>query len=131
LPAGDRSGTKYGVTDRAGSESCWRVRADLLPTGQTACFQLQHRGTRLSGFIVNHREQHYAYVNRCPHAGTPLDLWPNEFLTEDGSHLICATHGAVFEPDTGICVQGPCPGARLERLRVERDGEWLIVTRAD
>jgi nitrite reductase/ring-hydroxylating ferredoxin subunit len=112
-------------------ESPWRVRADELPAGQTACFQLRHQGARVSGFIVNHQGHHHAYVNRCPHAGTPLDLWPNEFLTEDGRHLICATHGAVFEPDTGLCIQGPCPGARLSRLRVERDGEWLVVMRPD
>ena len=67
-------------------------------------------------------------VNRCPHAGTPLDWWPNEFFTADGSSLICATHGAVFDPDTGICTEEPCPGARLEPLPIERDGECLVVT---
>jgi nitrite reductase/ring-hydroxylating ferredoxin subunit len=85
----------------------------------------------MAGFIVNTGGHHYAYVNRCPHAGTPLDCWPNEFFTEDGLHLICATHGAVFEPDTGICIAGPCPGACLEPLRVEREGAWLVVTCPD
>jgi nitrite reductase/ring-hydroxylating ferredoxin subunit len=80
------------------------------------------------GFIVNHDGGHHAYVNRCPHAGTPLDQWPNEFLTEDGRYLICATHGAVFAPDTGRCLEGPCPGARLERLSVEGRGGELVVT---
>jgi len=82
----------------------------------------------MTGFIVNHEGRHYAYVDRCPHAGTTLDLWPNEFLTEDGRYLICATHGAVFQPATGAGIEGPCPGARLEPLPVERDGEWLVVT---
>ena len=63
---------------------------------------------------------------RCA-AGTPLDLWPNEFLTEDGRHLVCSTHGAIFERHTGLCVEGPCPGAGLERLPVEADGSWLVV----
>lgn len=80
------------------------------------------------GFILNHSGAHYAYVNRCPHAGTPLDWWPNEFLTEDGLHLICATHGAVFLPESGLCVAGPCPGAGLEPLRVRREGASLVVT---
>jgi nitrite reductase/ring-hydroxylating ferredoxin subunit len=106
----------------------WRSRAEAIPPGHTACFTVHRRGKAVAGFVVNHGGQHYAYVNRCPHAGTPLDWWPNEFFTEDGRHLICATHGAVFEQDTGICIAGPCPGARLERLPIERDGEWLIVT---
>jgi len=70
----------------------------------------------------------YAYVNRCPHAGAPLDAWPNEFFTEDGRFLICATRGAIFAPETGVCVEGPCPGARLQPMRVERDGTGLVVT---
>ncbi len=106
----------------------WRCAAGALGPGQTARFQLRRDGRIMTGFIVNHEGRHYAYVDRCPHAGTTLDLWPNEFLTEDGRYLICATHGAVFQPDTGACIEGPCPGARLEPLPVERDGEWLVVT---
>jgi nitrite reductase/ring-hydroxylating ferredoxin subunit len=105
----------------------WRCAADALEPGQTAKFQLHRNGKTVHGFLVNHQGRHYAYVNRCPHAGTPLDLWPNDFFTEDGRLLICATHGAVFGPDTGICIEGPCPGARLESLPVERDGDSLVI----
>ena len=112
------------------SQSTWRCAADTLGPGQTAVFDLRVRGRTVRGFLVNHGGGHHAYVNRCPHAGTPLDLWPNEFLSEDGRYLICATHGAVFAPDTGICVEGPCPGARLEPLPVTRLGDDVVVTAA-
>ncbi|HET7875579.1 MAG TPA: Rieske 2Fe-2S domain-containing protein [Methylomirabilota bacterium] len=105
----------------------WRCAADRLGPGQTATFRLERNGKTIHGFIVNDGGRHYAYVNRCPHTGTPLDLWPNEFLAEDGRHLICATHGAVFEPHTGLCISGPCPGARLEALAVERRDGFLVV----
>jgi nitrite reductase/ring-hydroxylating ferredoxin subunit len=105
----------------------WRCAADALPPGQTARFELQRDGRTVAGFIVNHEGRHYADVNRCPHAGTPLDWWPNGFFTEDGAHLVCGTHGAVFHPDTGICIEGPCPGARLEPLSVQRDGDSVVV----
>ena len=114
--------------EASASTSSWRCLADALRPGQAAGFQLQQNGTVVAGFMVNHEGRHHAYVNRCPHAGTPLDWWPNEFFTADGLSLICATHGAVFDPDTGICTEGPCPGAGLEPLRVKRDGEWLVVT---
>lgn len=84
----------------------------------------------MHGFVVNHGGRHHAYVNRCPHAGTPLDLWPNDFWTEDGRYLICATHGALFSPDTGACVEGPCPGAALERVPLRCDGDTLLITLA-
>jgi nitrite reductase/ring-hydroxylating ferredoxin subunit len=114
--------------DSAGPAQAWRCASGALGPGQTATFTLERAGRAVAGFIVNHHGRHFAYVNRCPHAGTPLDWWPNEFFTEDGRLLICATHGAVFQPDTGICVDGPCPGARLESLSVQDDGESLVVT---
>jgi len=110
-----------------GGEATWTCAADALEPGQTAEFELIRGGRRIHSFLVNHGGGHHAYVNRCPHAGTPLDWWPNEFFTEDGRYLICATHGAVFAPDTGLCVDGPCPGARLERLTVARHGDDLVV----
>lgn len=105
----------------------WSCAAHTLAPGQTATFRLVMRGKPVDGFIINTGGAYHAYVNRCPHAGTPLDLWPNEFLTEDGRHLICSTHGAIFEPGTGVCVEGPCPGARLEPLQVETSGSSVVV----
>ena len=35
---------------------------------------------------------------------------------------------AIFGPATGVCVEGPCPGARLERLSIERDGDVLVIS---
>jgi nitrite reductase/ring-hydroxylating ferredoxin subunit len=58
----------------------------------------------------------YAYENRCPHQGTPLETFPDKFLTADGSLLICSTHGARFRVEDGVCVSGPCKGARLRPL---------------
>ena len=107
--------------------SAWSCAADSLAPGHTATFRLFRRGKPVEAFIINTGGAYHAYVNRCPHAGTPLDLWPNEFLTEDGNHLICATHGAIFEQHTGLCVEGPCAGARLEHLPVEAKGSSLVV----
>ena len=64
-----------------------------------------------------------AYRNRCPHRGTPLDWVPGRFLSPDGRQLQCATHGARFRPEDGLCVAGPCLGQRLAAVAViEADG---------
>jgi nitrite reductase/ring-hydroxylating ferredoxin subunit len=105
----------------------WRGSSAELTPGRTTKFRLECRGRGVEGFVVNHDGEYHAYVNRCPHVGTPLDLWPNEFFTEDGRLLVCSTHGAVFTPSTGACVAGPCAGDRLQPLPVRRDGDALVV----
>jgi nitrite reductase/ring-hydroxylating ferredoxin subunit len=105
----------------------WSTRVVDVPPGASAKFLLQWRGTKVEAFVVNFEGRYRAYVNRCAHAGTPLDWWPNEFFTEDGRLLICATHGALFEPDTGCCAGGPCAGGTLWPLTVRVEGDRLVV----
>ena len=67
----------------------------------------------LRGFVVRVGEKVYGYLNRCPHAGHPLDLRPQQFLTCDGTLILCSSHGALFEKVSGYCVAGPCAGHSL------------------
>jgi nitrite reductase/ring-hydroxylating ferredoxin subunit len=105
----------------------WTVAAADLAPGATARFRIERGGRIVDGFIVRTDGDYHAYVNRCPHVGTPLDLWPNEFLTDDGRLVVCSTHGAIFEPATGRCVGGPCVGDRLTALSVRREGDLVVV----
>ena len=53
----------------------------------------------------------------------PLNWIPDGFLTKDDSSIICASHGAQYEIDTGLCFAGPCIGKSLRKVDVEvRDG---------
>lgn len=74
---------------------------------------------RLSGFLVRKGDRVRAYLNRCPHAGHPLNLKPNEFLTPDHSLIVCSSHGALFDIDSGYCVDGPCAGGSLTPIPVQ------------
>ncbi len=78
-------------------------------------------------FIVLDGEHVYGYRDRCPHRGTPLAWKPDDYLDARGQHLICATHGALFEIDTGRCIAGPCAGAALEPVAVKVIGETVMV----
>ncbi len=117
--------------DRSAPGASWSCPVSSLAPGQTAKFSLRCGDRGVEGFVVNHEGRFFAYVNRCAHAGTTLDCWPNEFFTEDGRHLICATHGAVYLPDTGLCVAGPCPGASLTPLPVAQRGDSLVIACPD
>ena len=80
------------------------------------------------GFIVRQGDRVYAYQNFCMHVGHPLNWQPDRFLTEDGSQIICASHGAIYEIETGECVGGPCPGKKLRPVAVEiRDGDVIVT----
>ncbi|MEQ9813328.1 MAG: Rieske 2Fe-2S domain-containing protein [Azospirillaceae bacterium] len=93
------------------------ARGAVLGEGTARLEVLVHR----SGNTVR------AYENRCPHLGTPLDWVPDRFMSADGRHLQCATHGAIFRIADGFCLAGPCAGARLRALTVAvRDG-WVCL----
>lgn len=80
------------------------------------------------GFVVRRGDDVYGYQNYCMHVGHPLNWMPDRFLTEDGSEIICSSHGATYEIDTGLCTSGPCPGKTLRRVAViVRDG--LVVAK--
>ncbi len=79
------------------------------------------------GFVVRQGDEVYAYQNFCMHAGHPLNWRPDGFLTGDGSQIICASHGAIYEIKSGECVSGPCPGKKLRPVAVDvRDGEVVV-----
>ena len=53
-----------------------------------------------------------------------MDWQPGEFLDSRQEFILCATHGAAYEPLGGRCVGGPCGRGSLTALRVEeRDGQ--------
>lgn len=101
--------------------------AALAEGGKGVRFALREGDADAKGFVVRYDGVARAYVNRCPHAGTELDWQPGEFFEEAGLFLICSTHGALFSPDSGACIAGPCRGDRLERIVVEeREGQVII-----
>lgn len=95
------------------------ARMDELAHGATKKFHLKCRGNTLEALLVNYEGKIYAYVNRCCHIALSMDWVDNQFFTEDKRYLICANHGATYEPTTGECVWGPCCGALLQGVPLE------------
>ncbi len=83
-------------------------------------------------FVVKAGDAVHGYVNRCPHAGHPLDLLPQRFLSADGALILCASHGALFEKATGYCVAGPCAGRSLTPVPLQvRYGLVMLAEEVD
>jgi nitrite reductase/ring-hydroxylating ferredoxin subunit len=81
----------------------------------------------LRGFVVRVGGEAHAYVNRCPHAGHPLNLGPDRFLTPRGELILCSSHGALFDKRTGFCVAGPCAGRSLERVPTKIEAGFVML----
>jgi nitrite reductase/ring-hydroxylating ferredoxin subunit len=99
---------------------------DLADPGSRA-FSIGEGDWPLRGFIVRKADEVFAYVNHCPHAGHPLNWQPDDFLTPDRSLIMCRSHGAMFEINSGQCVAGPCAGRALRSLRARVENGQVIV----
>ena len=88
------------------------AEGDIAEPGSRS-FVLQIGEAFFHGFVVRKDGQVAGWVDRCPHAGFPLAMELDRYLTNDGSLILCGWHGAVFEPLNGACVGGPCAGGKL------------------
>lgn len=86
-------------------------------------FRFRQGEALFAGFVVRRDGALAGFVDRCPHAGWPLAMLDERFLTRDKAFILCAGHGALFRPSDGACVAGPCLGEHLEPWPVEvREG---------
>lgn len=93
-----------------------------IPDPGARNFVLQLRAGRFHGFVVRQGDEVHGYVDRCPHMGLPLAQKLDDYLTPGGDLISCSWHGALFALKDGLCVGGPCTGARLTSWPVETDG---------
>lgn len=82
-------------------------------------FTVETRSGVLPIFLVRHGAAVRGYINRCPHTGVNLDWTPDQFLDITGKLIQCATHGALFRIDNGLCTFGPCAGDSLTPVSLE------------
>ncbi len=99
-----------------GTELC---RVEDIAEGAAKVFSFGGGKDLFEMFVLRRPEGLFAYVNDCPHARSPLDWRPGEFLTLDKTLLLCTMHGARFGIEDGVCVLGPCLGDSLTKVPVE------------
>ncbi len=85
---------------------------DLVDGGRAVSFDVNYAGQTCRAFAVRFQGQPHAYLNRCSHV----------FFDDTGRWLMCATHGAMYEPATGECRGGPCRGGLFKIELLELDG---------
>lgn len=96
---------------------------DLQEGGQGVRFVVFRYGQEVPAFAVRFQGEVRAYLNRCTHVPIELDWQQSEFFDHTKLYLVCATHGALYAPESGHCLGGRCNGRGLTPVAVEeRDG---------
>jgi nitrite reductase/ring-hydroxylating ferredoxin subunit len=108
-----------------------RVELTAAQRAEIARGRFVRVGHGTSGVLVGLVEgQWRAYANVCRHRASPLDLGASSPMSDDGVHLLCHQHGALYRPSDGRCVVGPCAGEALTAVDVDEsaDGALHFVT---
>ena len=95
---------------------------DLANGGLAVPFDVVFAGQTCRAFAIRYQGQAHGYLNRCAHVAMEMDFQPNRFFDISGDWLICATHGALYQPQTGQCRGGPCRGGLIKITLSEGDG---------
>jgi nitrite reductase/ring-hydroxylating ferredoxin subunit len=100
--------------------------SDLADPGARG-FEYRDGDLRFAGFLVRQGEAVFGYLDRCPHAGWPLAMAPDRYLTREGDLILCSGHGALFRPEDGVCIGGPCAGERLSPWPVRVEAGAVVI----
>ncbi len=97
---------------------------ELAERGLARVFDVLAQRQPARAFALRFDGRVVAYLNRCVHVPAEMDWQPGRFLDSDQRFILCATHGAAYEPADGRCAAGPCGRGRLTPLAVqEADGQ--------
>ena len=107
------------------------VGAATLAEGQTQTFAFERKKYPVQGFLIRYHGELLAYLNMCQHWPIPLDMGDEDFFYSDIDRIRCKTHGATYDPGTGLCDTGPCVGGQLIGYPVRIEGQDIWVTVSD
>jgi nitrite reductase/ring-hydroxylating ferredoxin subunit len=96
----------------------------LADRGRGVRFEIDYFGQPAPAFAIRYAGRVHAYLNKCSHVPMELDWQEGVFFDSAGRDLLCSTHGATYDTQSGRCLGGPCNRTPLVKLRVEeRDGK--------
>jgi nitrite reductase/ring-hydroxylating ferredoxin subunit len=98
---------------------------ELIDGGLVIPFDVEYSSRIMRAFAIRFRGKPHAYLNECSHVAMEMDWQPNQFWDNKKQWLLCATHGAVYQPDTGACAGGPCRGG-LKKIDIREEDDRVF-----
>jgi nitrite reductase/ring-hydroxylating ferredoxin subunit len=94
----------------------------LEEAGRAHVWDVLEHGRPARAFVLRFEGGLRGYMNRCLHVPTEMDWQPGEFLDSDKRWILCAIHGAHYDPRNGRCAGGPCGRGTLTAVDVAEHG---------
>ncbi len=98
-----------------------------IPDGDSAGYSVKDGEFYRSLLIIRRGDTVIAYRNSCPHEGDRMEHARGKFLDEEKAHILCASHGALFRIEDGVCIAGPCFGENLDPIVTAIEGGEVFV----
>ena len=105
-----------------------RLNVSDLVEGQVISLPIPGNADELEILLVKSSGTINAWINSCPHDGRPLCRDPNYVWDSSGRYLECMNHQATFDPNTGMCTDGPCVGDSLLGVKIHQEGGQIVLS---
>jgi nitrite reductase/ring-hydroxylating ferredoxin subunit len=105
------------------------IALNALAEGEARALDFNADAHHWSVIVVRSEGRAYAYENRCPHAGLPLDRPDGQVTVDMLGFLVCSAHLASFRLTDGAYAGGPkAPGSRgLTRVKVRVEAGMVVL----
>ncbi|WP_455366822.1 Rieske (2Fe-2S) protein [Kaarinaea lacus] len=91
--------------------------SDIKP-GAVVPIKVMYNTRDITALVVKADEEVAVYLDLCPHNKIELTQ-TGDYMSADGTRLMCASHGATFKLEDGSCDRGPCQGDTLAKIPFE------------
>jgi len=98
-----------------------------IPDGGTREFSFGAGLNLWRMFVLRREGRVYGYLNLCPHYSMPLNHRDNEFMSREGSKIMCRQHLALFRIEDGACLGGACDGRSLDAIPLRIENDQVVI----
>ena len=105
--------------------------SQLRDGGDGVRFEISTASQMKQAFVIRYQSGVYAYLNRCGHVPVEIDWQQGKFFDHSGIYLICATHGALYAPESGRCLGGRCAGKGLSPVAVSEHDNGIYFSESE
>jgi len=98
-----------------------------LKENQTKGFDVKVARKKIALFVIRREGHVFAYENKCPHTGAPLEWQLDQFLDFNDEFIQCSLHGALFKVNDGLCLRGPCLNESLTAIDIIENADGIYI----
>ncbi|UOO89263.1 Rieske 2Fe-2S domain-containing protein [Vitreoscilla massiliensis] len=103
------------------------ILCETIEFNEKQAIKVAHPHKEISVVIIQKDQRYYAYENVCPHFSVQLDYKEGQFSLYQNQVIMCAHHSALFDIETGVCIDGPCKGKQLQVIEIEHKNAKIFL----